>query len=91
MNRVPYLPSLSLRIPVSHRRFSLASRRGIRVSLWGGTARPSPERTKVSSSSTRPKNYPQHSEIAAPLNYAYYYFLEALRRCRARLAQPTHL
>ena len=32
-------------------------------------------------------NFPKHDEINVPLNYADYYFLEALLRCKARLAR----
>jgi rhamnogalacturonyl hydrolase YesR len=34
-------------------------------------------------------NLPARDEIDVPLNYADYYFLEALLRCQARLARPT--
>lgn len=34
-------------------------------------------------------NYPKNSEIDAPINYADYYFLEALLRARASLAKPV--
>ena len=35
-------------------------------------------------------NLPAHDEIDVPINYADYYFLEALLRCKARLARPAH-
>ena len=34
-------------------------------------------------------HFPAHSEIDVPINYADYYFLEALLRCKARLTRPA--